>query len=166
MKSFVSILFIDSFLKFSVNGPNLKKLLEEEGSVYTLSAKISGVKYPVPVYTLGISFGCSPQNVDRLIASALDEVEKLKSDGPSQVNVDKFIAEDRLQRETAVSTNGYWLTYLSNCLQNGEEFNMMNSYPKLLEAVNAETVRKSAIKYLSGANLLRFVLLPEVAIKK
>jgi len=140
----------------------LERLREEEGGVYTPSVRISGVKFPEPVYTLGVSFGCSPQNVDRLIASALDEVEKLKNEGPSRENIDKFIAEDRLQRETAVGTNGYWLNYISNCLQNGEEFGMMNAYPGLLHGISSETVSKSARKYLSGTNLLRFILLPEV----
>jgi zinc protease len=33
-------------------------------------------------FTTTITFGCAPQNADKLIASALDEIEKIKKDGP------------------------------------------------------------------------------------
>ena len=139
----------------------LERLREEEGGVYTPSAQASSAKFPEARYTFGISFGCSPQNVEKLIASSLDEINKLKTVGPPQVNIDKLVAEDRRQRETSMKTNGYWLNYLNGRLQNGEDFKLMNSYDGILNKVSPATLKAAAQKYLSGKNYVRLVLMPE-----
>ncbi|WP_316825900.1 M16 family metallopeptidase [Pedobacter miscanthi] len=139
-----------------------ERLREEEGGVYSPSASYSVGKFPKPTYTFGISFGCSPENVDKLIASALDEVKKLRTEGPPIVNVEKFVAEERRQWETSVNTNSYWLNYLTNCLQTGENFDVNNSYSSLLGKITPDNIKATANKYLSGDNLIKFILLPSV----
>ncbi|TCC98838.1 M16 family metallopeptidase [Pedobacter hiemivivus] len=139
----------------------VERLREEEGGVYTPSAQASSTKFPESRYSLGISFGCSPQNVEKLIASVLDEINKLKTVGPPKVNIDKFVAEQRKQRETVVKTNGYWLNYLNTRLQNGEDFRLLDSYNGLLNKLNPATLKIAAQKYLSGENYVRLVLMPE-----
>ncbi|MCD0489231.1 insulinase family protein [Pedobacter sp. MC2016-14] len=144
----------------------LERLREEEGGVYTPSAQAGSSKFPQPRYTMGISFGCSPANVDKLIASALDEVNTLRTVGPPQVNVDKLKAEERRQRETSVKTNEYWIGYLNGCLQNGDDFSLRKSYDGLLDKVSPASLKAFAQKYLSGKNLITLVLLPEAGTAK
>lgn len=139
----------------------LERLREEEGGVYTPSAQASSAKFPEARYSFGISFGCSPQNVEKLIAFVLDEINKLKIVGPSQVNIDKFVAEQLKQRETAMKTNGYWLNYLNTRLQNGEDFKLMKNYESILNKLNGAGLKIAAQKYLSGENYIRLVLMPE-----
>lgn len=139
----------------------LERLREEEGGVYTPSVQVSSGKFPQPRYSFGISFGCSPQNVEKLIASVLDEINKLKTDGPALVNINKFVAEKRKQRETAVKTNAYWLTYLNTRLQNGEDLKLMKGYDGLLSRLSPWGLKTAAQKYLNGKNYIRLVLMPE-----
>jgi zinc protease len=139
----------------------LERLREEEGGVYTPSVQVSSVKFPQSRYSFGISFGSSPENVEKLIASVLDEINKLKTAGPAQVNLNKFVAEKRKQRETAVKTNGYWLSYLNSRLQNGEDFNLMKSYDGVLNRLSPAGLKIAAQKYLNGKNYIRLVLMPE-----
>jgi len=119
------------------------------------------VKYPQPRYSFIIQFGCSPQNAAKLIASALDEVDKLKTAGPLQENVDKWRAEERTTTETQLKTNGFWLNYLTDQLQNKDELNDINGYNGLLDKVTPEELKQMAGLYLSGGNYIQVVLMPE-----
>ncbi|RKR84775.1 zinc protease [Mucilaginibacter gracilis] len=139
----------------------LERLREDEGGVYTPGAYANVAKLPSARYNFIIAFGCAPQNVDKLIASALDEVEKLKTQGPPQVNVDKYKAEELRSRETNFKTNKFWLSYLSGQLQNNDPLTELDSYNNNLQAITPESLKQTAQKYLSGKNYIRFVLLPE-----
>jgi zinc protease len=139
----------------------LERLREDESGVYSPGTRVSTVKYPEGRFSLTISFGCAPQNADKLIASALDEINKLKTDGPPQVNIDKYKAEDERTQETALKTNSFWLSYLSSQLQNQEDLQQVNNYEKTMVKVTPASLKETAAKYLTGENYIRLVLLPE-----
>jgi zinc protease len=143
----------------------LERLREDEGGVYAPTTRIANSKYPQQRYSVTISFGCDPQNVDKLIASALDEIEKLKTSGPPQINVDKFRVENQRTIETALKTNGFWLDYLIGQLQNQESTDQIDNYSKRLNALTPADVKEMANKYLSGKNYIKLVLLPEAGNK-
>ncbi|WP_428331627.1 M16 family metallopeptidase [Mucilaginibacter sp.] len=139
----------------------LERLREDESGVYAPSAFASSVKFPQQRYTLGVFFGCGPQNVEKLITSTLDEIAKLKVSGPPQVNVDKWRAESLRQREIALKTNNWWQVYLNDQNINGEDLSAFQQYESQVTAVTPEMVKEMAQKYLSGKNYIRLVLLPE-----
>jgi zinc protease len=139
----------------------LQRLREEESGVYNPGVYDNTVKYPQPRYSFIIQFGCSPQNAARLIASALDEVDKLKTAGPLQENVDKWRAEEKTTTETQLKTNGFWLNYLTDQLQNKDELNDINGYNGLLDKVTPEELKQMAGLYLSGSNYIQVILMPE-----
>jgi len=141
----------------------IERLREDESGVYSPRVSESVSKYPNPRYSFGISFGCSPQNVEKLIASALDEVNKLKTSGPPPVNVDKYKAEDQLVQETNLKTNNWWMGYLIDNLQNQDDLHELNAYDSQQAKVSPASLKNMAEKYLSGKNLIRLVLLPESA---
>jgi zinc protease len=139
----------------------LERLREDESGVYTPSARINVSKYPQGRFSLTVSFGCAPQNADKLIASALDEINKIKTSGPLQVNVDKFRAENQRSLETALKTNGFWLNYLSGQLQNQEKLDQVDNYSATLNQITVADIKEVANKYLGGKNFIKLVLLPE-----
>jgi len=139
----------------------LERLREDEGGVYTPGAYASAGKVPSPRYNFIITFGCAPENVEKLIASSLDEVSKLKTQGPPQVNIDKYKAEAMRSHETEIKTNNFWLTYLSGALQNNNPLTALDNYATNLQSVTIQSLKLTAQKYLSGENYIRFVLLPE-----
>lgn len=139
----------------------LERLREDESGVYSPGAYVSTGKLPTPRYSFIIAFGCAPQNVDKLIASALDEVNKLRTQGPPQINIDKYKAEDQRTWETQLKTNKFWLGYLSGQLQNNDPLTELYNYDADLRSVTPESVKLTAQKYLSGKNYIRCVLLPE-----
>ena len=141
----------------------LERLREDEGGVYTPTVSLGTNKLPQGRFGMTISFGCAPENVDKLIASSLDEIEKLKTPGPAQVNVDKVKAEAQLSIETAVKTNGFWLGYLISQLQNKEDLTQVDTYARQLSAITSADVKDVARKYLTGENVIKLILMPERA---
>jgi zinc protease len=139
----------------------IERLREDESGVYSPRVGEGVDKYPQSRYHFVISFGCGPQNVEKLIASALDEINKLKTSGPPQANVDKFKAEYRRIQETDLKSNTWWLDYLVSSLQDQNDLHELNTYDSELNKVTPESIKTMADKYLSGKNFIRLVLLPE-----
>lgn len=139
----------------------VERLREEEGGVYSPSVRMDITKLPQERFSTTISFGCSPQNVDKLIGSALDEIAKIKTAGPAQLNIDKFKAETQRSTELALKTNGFWSGYISDQLQNQEDLNQIDDYIKHVNAITPTDVKAVAIKYLSGKNYIKLVLMPK-----
>ncbi|WP_295801638.1 insulinase family protein [Mucilaginibacter sp.] len=160
--SFENKLKMDA-LKETLQIRMLERLHEDKSGVYSPGVRMSTVKLPQGRFSTTITFGYAPQNVDKLIASALDEVEKIKTAGPPQVNVDKFRAESQRTIETSLKTNGFWLGYLSSQLQNQEKLNQIDDYTKQLNLITPADVKAMANKYLTGKNYIKLVLLPEKA---
>lgn len=141
----------------------LERLREEEGGVYAPSAKVNMNKYPQAGYAFSVAFGCAPANVDKLIASVLDEIKKLREAGPAQVNLDKYKAEARASITTSLQNNGFWMSYLSSQYQNQEPLGTVLDQQQLLDKMTVQTLQQAAVKYLQGNNFIRLVLLPETA---
>lgn len=150
-----------SALKETLQIRLLERLREDESGVYSPTVFVNMAKFPSERYRFGIAFGCAPQNVDKLIASTLDEIEKTKSKGPSQVNINKFLAENERRRETEIKTNAWWLNYISGQVQNNDDLNQIQSYASEQKSLTPESIKESAENYLSGKNFIRMVLLPE-----
>jgi len=144
----------------------LERLREEESGVYSPGVQENTTILPQQRYSFIVHFGCAPQNVDKLIASTLDEINKLKTDGPPQGNVDKWRAEDKTSFEPQLKTNSFWLGYLSGQLQNGQSFNEINHYNSLVDSVKPDDVKTMAGKYLGGENYIKLVLMPETSSPK
>jgi len=139
----------------------LQRLREDESGVYSPGVFDNINKIPQQRYSLIIQFSCAPQNVDKLVASTLDEINKLKTAGPPQENVDKWRAESKTSFEPQLKTNGFWLNYLNRQLQNHENLDQVNHYNELLQNVTSEQLKAEALKYLSGDNFIKLVLKPE-----
>lgn len=139
----------------------IERLREDEGGVYSPGAGVSYSKYPTGRYSFYISFGCSPENVEKLITSSLDEINKIKQNGAQPVDIQKFIAEETRATEIQLKENSFWLGYLTGQYQNKENPSSINTYIESLKNISPETIKSTANKYLSGNNLIRVVLLPE-----
>jgi zinc protease len=94
----------------SVLNMRLREILREElGGTYGVGVGFSNTP-PVKGYgTMTIQFGSSPENVDKLVAATLKEIERLKAEGPSTDDVSKVKELERRDLETNAKQNSYWL---------------------------------------------------------
>ncbi len=139
----------------------IERLREDEGGVYSPGVFVNYSKFPTPRYSFTITFGCGPENVEKLISASLDEVNQLKSKGAQVVDLEKFMAEEQRSTEVQLKENGFWLGYLSQQYQNNEEPKMILTYLESLKKINPESIKSAANQYLSGSNYIRLVLEPE-----
>lgn len=138
-----------------------ERLRETESGVYSPGVSAGYSKYPANRYTFTISFGCSPENVERLVAATFDEINKIRNNGPLQTDLDKFRAEEQRTTETQLKQNDFWISYLSAQYQNNEDPKDVLSYLDNLKKITTESLKITAQQLLGGENYIRLQLLPE-----
>lgn len=139
----------------------IERLREKEGETYAPGVQASYTKLPTGRYSITVYFGCAPANVDRLIAATLDEINKIKENGPEPVDLEKFKAEATRSIEVDLKENTFWEGFLEGASQN--QLNPDNALSRIhdLDKANVLTVKDAANKYLNTNNLIKLILLPE-----
>lgn len=138
-----------------------QRLREEESGVYSPNAGVSVSRHPKGYYQLTVNFGCAPANADNLIHSTLDEIEKLRKNGATPVDVEKYKAETKRQLEVAEKNNGFWQARLNTIYTEGQDPLSLTRLDEMYKNVTTESVKQFANKYLDGSNIIVFKLLPE-----
>jgi zinc protease len=138
-----------------------ERIRELEGGAYTPNAGISYMKLPRSRYLISIDFTCAPQNVEKLIAAVNDEINKLKSGGVTEDDVNKFKAEQLRVRETQLQTNGFWHSWLTYVLQNKHPSTGVFYLKERLQVVSPQSVGQAAQQFINDKNYIRLVLMPE-----
>jgi zinc protease len=140
----------------------LDAIREDLGGTYSISARPAYGRIPIPTYSMSIAFGCDPKRLDELVGRVMQEIEKLKAEGPTE----KQVADERaaLQRgfETSSKQNGYLLGQLIAKYQTGEDPAGIWALPALYKKVDAAMIQQAARRYLSGENRVQVTLVPEV----
>jgi len=139
----------------------IERLRELESGVYSPSARAGYSKFPKNRYSFSVSFGCAPENVERLVAATLDEIAKLKSSGAEMSDIEKFLAEERRSTELQLKQNNFWLSYLSSAYQLQDDPEEILTYVESLKKITPESLKAAANTYLSGKNMIKMILLPE-----
>lgn len=139
----------------------LERLREDESGVYGVGASSSASKFPTPRYSFQISFGTSVDKYKGLIASALDEVNKVKANGPTQVDLDKFLIEQKRQLELQLKEDNFWLSIIGNSYQLGEDPTNILKRMDELNKITVDSLKDLANKYLVDSRMFEFILLPE-----
>jgi len=94
----------------SVLNIRLREILREEmGGTYGVGVGFSNTP-PIKGYgTMVVQFGSAPENVDKMVAATLKEIERLKAEGPSLDDVNKVKELERRDIETNSKQNSYWM---------------------------------------------------------
>ncbi len=140
----------------------LRELMREDaGSVYGVGVNGGINREPVNNYSLGISFGCAPENVDKLVKLVMDEISNTKQHGVAQLNVDKVIAEQTRALENNVKDNSYWRFRLEQqFFRNGNPLSILDADKRIRE-FSVERSKVLANQYFNEDNRIQLVLLPE-----
>lgn len=139
----------------------IETLREDLSGIYGGGMYGSLNKYPYNNYSFGISLPCGPENVDKLIAATLAEIEKLRSTGPAEADLNKVKETWKQQYLVNVKDNGFWARHLMQSIQNGSDPMRILTYEKRLAELKPEEVQTVAKKYLDTKNYVQFVLNPE-----
>jgi zinc protease len=138
-----------------------ERLREQESGVYAPGVRISYSKIPSGRYSVSIYFTCGSANVDKLIAATMDEISKLKLNGATPADIQKFIAEEARSTQVQLKENVFWAGYLGGASQNGENPDDILSHVSHLENITVQSTKETAAKYLNTSNLVKMILMPE-----
>ena len=139
----------------------IEVIREKESGVYGIGAQATYSKIPVPRFTVRIGYGTGPERVEELYTKTLAVLEEIKKSGATQVDIDKFKAENRRAMEVKMRENNHWQSVLVDANTNNEDPKKILNWEKDLEKITVESTKAAANKYLSGENLVKVVLLPE-----
>jgi zinc protease len=139
----------------------LERLRLQESGIYSANVNVQVSKMPEQRYNFAINFTCAPEHVDLLIADALDEVNKIKNNGPEEVDIEKYKSGYSHNLETQLKSNAFWLTYITAQYENQFDINEVLNYKGMLEKVTKASLKDFAARYLSGNNFAQVVLMPE-----
>jgi zinc protease len=137
-----------------------ESMREEQGGVYGVNVSSNMSQYPKPRYSLDFAWGCSPENVDKLVVTVFEEVKKLKTHGPTENDLKK-VKETLIRNcETAIKENQYWLNVLINIYRNGDKPMTLDEYKKLVNSVKAKDIRSVTRQYFNEKNYVLGELKP------
>ena len=137
-----------------------ESMREDQGGVYGVSITGSTSKLPVPKYSITSTWGCSPDNIRKLTQTVLDEMSKIKKDGPTKVDLDKVKETLIRDRETKIKENGFWLSALQNYFLYGDKLLSLEAYKSLVESFSGEDIKAIADKYLNTDSYVQVALTP------
>lgn len=140
----------------------IETLREELSGIYGGGMYGSMNKYPYSSYSLGISIPCGPENIDQLISATLTEIEKVKTNGPSEGDLNKIKETWKQQHLVNIKENGFWARQLLHSVEIGADPNRLLSYQERVDALTPKDVQAVAKKYLDMKHYVQFVLNPEI----
>ncbi len=172
-KSSVSIKLTNSFVYNRKNRNDLRLLMnlvsiklreqmrEEKSGVYGVRASPSMSHYPKQTYELNFGWGCAPENVDMLISTMWEVIEKIKSTGCDDKDLLKIRETAIRERELALKENNFWLNAMNYSAMDNENIAEINDYSKYLSALKGDDFKRLANQYLVKDNVATFILRPE-----
>ncbi len=139
----------------------LRDVREKEAEVYSPSVKTGDSKEPEQRYSLSVSLGCAPKNVDHLVSMVEQELDSMRNNGISDEDVQKVKLAYQKQIEQALETNNFWLGYIGGKVQLHEDLNDIFDRDKNLDAVTPKAVQAWVKEHLTGKNFISLELLPQ-----
>ncbi|MCX6330697.1 MAG: insulinase family protein [Bacteroidia bacterium] len=138
-----------------------ESMREDQGGVYGVSINGSASKLPKPKYSITSTWGCNPDNIEKLSQTVLDEMNKIKMNGPTQEDLNKVKETLIRERETQVKENSFWLSYLQNHYLFGNKILSLEEYKALVNSFTIKKIKAVANKYLNTSSYVEVALTPK-----
>lgn len=132
----------------------IEKLREEEGGVYGAGANARISNMPYDWYSFNISFPCGPENVDKLRAATLKEVELLVKEGPTEKDLAKVKEAQILEYKEDLKKNNFWLNELKNADYMKKDAHNILKFEEAVKSLTVADLQNVAKKYLTQGYII------------
>ncbi len=139
----------------------IEEVREKKGYVYSIGAYAGYEKLPESKGNITIYYPCSPDNIDNASNTAFELFDKIKKNGPTDVNLGKAKKQLSKELETNLKENWFWLSSIKSYKFRNIDFKEFGKMQKCIDALTKEDVQKVAKKYLNKENYIRISLRPE-----
>jgi zinc protease len=136
-------------------------LREELGGTYGVSATSSYEPIPNPAYSLTIQFGSAPDRTEALIKRVFQEIELLKTNGPT----DQQLADQKetllREFELNIKLNTYLVSQIGFRYENNDDPANLWQIPDFYRKIDKTTIQEAARTYLNTKRYVEVMLFPE-----
>ena len=123
-------------------------------------------KYPYPNYTMMAQLPTGPEKVETVLTSLKGEIEKIQKNGPLPETLEKVKKQWLEKYRENLKDNDTWMNVLLDSKVEGSNTDRFINYEKYVKAITVADVQKAAKVYLSPANMITAVQLPEKTAEK
>jgi zinc protease len=140
----------------------LREVLREQlGGTYSVGVGYSNTA-PQPGYgTTQVQFASSPENVEKLVAAVMTEVDKMRRDGPTAGEVRNFQAAEKNDLAAAETQNGFWLNALQSAHVMGRDARLIPRRRERTDQLTPQNIQAAAQKYLPPDRYTVLTLVPD-----
>ena len=140
---------------------DLRDILREElGQTYTVSVDLSQAAPQKGDGHVEVSFGAAPENIAKMTARVMQEVAKLKQNGPTADQLEKVKETARRNYETALKTNAYWLARFKTVDMYRQDPAIIATRADRIDALTVASVKDAFNKYFPEDRTTVVTLMP------
>jgi zinc protease len=148
-------------LKEVLNIKITEDLREKLGAIYGGGIFGGLNKLPYNNYTFVLQLPCGPENVDKLLKAANDEIDSVKNFPIAQSYLDKVKKTWIEQYRVSEKENAFWSARLLSIYFQGDNPENIFDYEKRVNALTAADLKTTANLLFDGKNVIQAVLYPE-----
>lgn len=134
---------------------------EKEGGTYGVSVGGIGTPYPTPQISMALNFDCDPAKAEHLKSVALNEIQTIINEGPTEVDFDKTIKNLLKDREQQSQHNSFYLRALFNMYYRNTNTADPAHFENVLNAMTREDIQKFAKDFFAKADMVNMVFKPK-----
>jgi len=139
----------------------LRDILREElGQTYTVSVDLAQGLPQRGGGHMEVTFGAAPENIDKMSARVLQEVQRLQKEGPSGDLVNRARETARRNYETQLRQNDYWLRRFQAVQMWGQDPAMIAHRLERISTVTPAAVQEAFKKYFPADRMTVVTLVP------
>jgi zinc protease len=139
----------------------LAVIREELGGTYGVSVSFGYQKFPKSDYSITIQFGSSPERTEDLIKRVFEEIEKFKTDGPTEKQLNDEKEALIREFETNSQQNAYLLSQIQLRFFHGDDPAGIWDVPDFYRKLDAASIKEAAKLYLNTQSFVKVTLFPE-----
>ena len=139
----------------------IEVLREKMGGIYAGGFNGNVTKEPYERFSMVLQLPCGPENVDKLIKAANDEIDNLKTNGPSSGDLDKVKSQWKEKHIISLKENGYWADKLESTLFWGRDKDRVTGFDKYVDKLTTTDIQEVAKQVFNGNNKFVSILKPE-----
>ena len=151
----------DASILRSVLQIRLREVLREDmGGVYDVTVRAGITIEPTQRQFLSISFGCAPDNIDKLRAATFAELASIAKSGVSADLTAKVSEQFRRAHETDLAENDWWAGLLHDWAKYGLDLDKLVAFEPVLARITTANVEATATRLFDPSRYIFVALVP------
>lgn len=152
-------LVLTSYINSILQNRFLEEIREKEGGTYGVQVGMYITDFPTQSFALQMMFDTDPEKREKLVSIIFAEIEKIKTNGPLEDDLNKAKEYMVKQYDQNLRENRYWSSIIREKYETGVDKH--TSYLDVVKAINGDKVKAFANKMFGQGNALEVIMQPE-----